>query len=164
MSTPMNADSGRRLAELFPAVQKAFAKWVDTQVGDTGMSPARVRLLGTLHCQGPRTMSQLGERLDVSARNITTLVDGLERDGAVRRVPHSTDRRATVIELTPGGLETVERLLEPFMQSVIGLFNELPEADRHELVRLMEAVAAILQRRTSGAGEATPGQCQTRLP
>jgi DNA-binding MarR family transcriptional regulator len=151
MSTPTDPDPGRRLAELFPAVKRAFTKWADAQVGDAAISPARVRLLGMLHCQGPQTMSQLGEHLHVSARNITTLVDGLERDGAVRRVPHSTDRRATVVELTPSGLELVERLLEPFMQSVTGLFNELPEADRHELVRLMEAVAAILQRRISGA-------------
>lgn len=140
-------DPAERLAELMPVVERSFAKWAETQVGETGMSPARVRLLGTLHCQGSLTMGVLGDQLGVTARNITALVDGLERDGLVRRAPHPTDRRATMVELTTSGHETVERLLGPFLDSVAGVFRELEEADRHELVRLLEALAIILQRR-----------------
>jgi DNA-binding MarR family transcriptional regulator len=138
-----------RLAELFPTVERAFANWADAQIEGTEMSPARVRLLGVLRCKGPQMMSGLGGILGVTARNVTTLVDGLERDGAVRRVPHPTDRRATMVELTRSGLATVERLFDPFVQTVSGLFKELSKGDRHELVRLLEAVAAILQRRTA---------------
>jgi DNA-binding MarR family transcriptional regulator len=148
MSTPVDPPE-MRLAELFPTVERAFANWADAQIEGTEMSPARVRLLGVLRCKGPRMMSGLGGILGVTARNVTTLVDGLERDGAVRRVPHPTDRRATMVELTPSGLETVERLFDPFVQTVSGLFKELPKGDRHELVRILEAVAAILQRRTA---------------
>jgi DNA-binding MarR family transcriptional regulator len=154
MSTPV--DPALRLFELFPTVERAFAKWADAQVEGTGMSPARVRLLGVLGCKGPQTMSVLGDRLGVTARNITALVDGLEEAGAVRRVPHPTDRRATVVELTASGEETVERVLRPFVQQISGMFNELPEADRLELVRLLEAVAAILQRRTEAASAVPP--------
>ena len=151
MSTPVNIEM--RLAELFPIVDRAFANWADAQIEGTGMSPARVRLLGVLHCKGPQMMSGLGGILGVTARNVTTLVDGLEKDGAVRRVPHATDRRATMVELTPAGFETAERLCGPFVQCVSGLFKELPEGDRRELVRLLEAVAAILQRRTAVDGK-----------
>ena len=64
------------------------------------MSYARLKLIGMLHVKGPMIMSELGARLDVSARNITKLVDALEQEGLVRRVAHCTDRRATVIETT----------------------------------------------------------------
>jgi DNA-binding MarR family transcriptional regulator len=140
-------DPAVRLAELFPAVERAFARWADAQLEESGMSAARIRLLGALHCGGPQTMGALGERLEVTPRNITTLVDGLEGEGSVRRVPHPTDRRVTVVELTPAGLRAVKRHLEPFLKTISGMFGELPEADRHELVRLLEAVAAILRRR-----------------
>jgi DNA-binding MarR family transcriptional regulator len=146
MSTP--TDPEMRLAELFPTVERIFANWADAQIEGTEMSPARVRLLGVLRCKGPQMMSGLGRILGVTARNVTTLVDGLERDKAVRRLPHPTDRRATMVDLTPSGLKTAERLFDPFVRTVSGLFKELPEGDRHELVRLLEAVAAILLRRT----------------
>jgi DNA-binding MarR family transcriptional regulator len=147
-----SSDPAARLGDLFPAVARAFANWADSQIEETGMSPARVRLLGALLCGGPQTMGALGERLGVTPRNITALVDGLEGEGSVRRVPHPTDRRVTMVELTPAGQRAVKRLLEPFHQTVSGMFGELPETDRHELVRLLEAVAAILRRRTPAAG------------
>ena len=56
------------------------------------MSYARLKLVGMLHVKGPMIMSELGARLDVSAQNITKLVDGLEHEGLVRRVAHCTDR------------------------------------------------------------------------
>jgi len=136
-------------------VERAFTKWADAQMGGTGLSPARVRLLSVLHCDGPQTMGVLGERLGVTARNITTLVDALEGDGSVRRLPHPTDRRATVVELTPAGREAVERCFGPFVEALSGLFNELPEADRRELVRLLEAVSTLLHRRMRPAGDGT---------
>ena len=148
-------DPARRLAELFPLVERAFTKWAEAQMEGTGLSPARVRLMSVLHCEGPQTMGALGERLGVTPRNITTLIDALEGDGSVRRQPHPTDRRATVVELTPAGREAVERYFGPFVESLSGLFNELPAADRRELVRLLEAVAGLLQRRTCPTGDGT---------
>jgi hypothetical protein len=79
-----------RLAELFPTVERAFANWADAQIEGTEMSPARVCLLGVLRCKGAQMMCGLGGILGVTARNATTLVDGLERDGEVRWVPHPT--------------------------------------------------------------------------
>jgi len=43
--------------------------------------------------------------LRVTPRNVTGLVDGLEADGLVARAAHPTDRRATLVSLTPRGAE-----------------------------------------------------------
>ena len=40
-------------------------------------------------------------------RNVTGLVDALEGAGFVTRSPHPTDRRATVVSLTPQGTNLV---------------------------------------------------------
>ena len=45
-------------------------------------------------------MADLAERLEVVPRAVTTLVDGLEARGSVRRVPDPTNRRVVRIELT----------------------------------------------------------------
>src|SRR4051794_774370 len=78
---------------------------------DLGITPAQSRLLRTLaHYSSPPRMADLAERLEVVPRAVTTLVDGLEASGTVRRVPDPTNRRVTRIELTEAGHETLEEL------------------------------------------------------
>ncbi|MGW5639206.1 MarR family winged helix-turn-helix transcriptional regulator, partial [Streptomyces sp. NPDC003832] len=69
-----------------------------------GVTPAQSRLLRTLaHCPAPPRMADLAERLEVVPRAITSLVDGLEAGGKVRRVPDPANRRVIRIELTDAG-------------------------------------------------------------
>lgn len=82
-------------------------------------------------------MSSISDELGVTRRNITALVDGLEEEGLVRRLPHPTDRRATVIELTDEGGRTMDTLYDEHRRAVATLFDELSEEDRRELVRLL---------------------------
>ena len=71
-----------------------------------------MRLLGSLHCKGPQIMSSISDELGVTRRNVTALVDALEEEGLVRRKPHPTDRRATVIEMTDRGELTMDRVYD----------------------------------------------------
>ncbi|MGW8066019.1 MarR family winged helix-turn-helix transcriptional regulator [Streptomyces ziwulingensis] len=71
---------------------------------DLGITPAQSRLLRTLaHYGSPPRMADLAERLEVVPRAVTTLVDGLEAAGKVRRVPDPANRRVIRIELTDDG-------------------------------------------------------------
>ncbi|MFE9438764.1 MarR family winged helix-turn-helix transcriptional regulator [Streptomyces sp. NPDC006602] len=76
-----------------------------------GVTPAQSRLLRTLaHCDSPPRMADLAERLEVVPRAVTTLVDGLEASGKVRRVPDPTNRRVIRIELTDDGHQALREL------------------------------------------------------
>ncbi|MFB7495739.1 MarR family winged helix-turn-helix transcriptional regulator [Streptomyces sp. NPDC056161] len=78
---------------------------------DLGVTPAQSRLLRTLaHYASPPRMADLAERLEVVPRAVTTLVDGLEANGMVRRAPDPTNRRVTRIELTDEGRATLGEL------------------------------------------------------
>src|SRR5262245_38086809 len=99
MSTPSRAaDPALRLLDAFPAFERAFGRWAQSHLHGCGVSPARTRLLGVLHCKGPQIMSGLSDALGVTPRNVTTLVDALEKEGLVRRLAVPTDRRATLVE------------------------------------------------------------------
>jgi DNA-binding MarR family transcriptional regulator len=142
------ADPALRLAERFPVLKRLLSRWIESQFeGD--VSAARLRLLGALHCSGPRKMCALGDELGVTPRNVTALVDALEAEELVRRVPHATDRRATVVELTDRGAESVAAQFGGFREKVASLFRELPEADQRELLRLVEMLLAALQKRVA---------------
>jgi DNA-binding MarR family transcriptional regulator len=130
-------DLSLRLVDEFAAFGPAYMKWVRSRMREPGVSYARMRLLGALHCGGPKIMSGISDELGVTRRNITALVDALEEEGLVRRRPHPTDRRATVIELTGEGARTMDTLYDEHRRSVAELFAELSDEDRRELVRLL---------------------------
>ena len=50
-------------------------------------------------------MRVMGERLQLHPTSVTNIVDRLEADGLVRRLPHPTDRRTTLAEITEAGRE-----------------------------------------------------------
>jgi DNA-binding MarR family transcriptional regulator len=130
-------DLSLRLVDEFAAFGPAYMKWVRSRMREPGVSYARMRLLGALHCGGPKIMSGISDELGVTRRNITALVDGLEEEGLVRRLPHPTDRRAIVIELTEEGGQTMDTLYDEHRKAVAELFVGLSEKDRRELVRLL---------------------------
>ena len=143
---PVAEDSALRLVDEFAAFGPLYMKWVRSRLQERGMTYARMRLLGTLHCQGPQIMTSISDELGVTRRNVTALVDALEEEGLVRRKPHPTDRRATVIEMTEQGAQTMDRMYDEHRAEVAGLFGDLSERDRRELVRLLGSLREALQR------------------
>jgi DNA-binding MarR family transcriptional regulator len=105
-----------------------------------------MRLLGALYCGGPQIMSSISDELGVTRRNVTALVDALEEEGLVRRKPHPTDRRATVIELTRKGEQTTDSMYDEHREAVAELFVRLSEEDQRELIRLLGLLREALRR------------------
>jgi len=91
-------------------------------------------------------MSSISEELGVTRRNITALVDALEEEGLVRRKPHPTDRRATVIEMTVRGERTMDRIYDEHRAAVAGLFTDLDEEDQEDLMRMLGVLHEALRR------------------
>ena len=59
--------------------------------------------------RGSLPLGKIGERLQVHRTSVTNTVDGLEKLGLVRRVPHESDRRAVLAEIAPAGREVAEK-------------------------------------------------------
>lgn len=142
-----------QLVEAFDAFWPVYKRWLRTRGPESGLSPERMRLLGALHCNGPQIMNALSEELGVSPRNITQLVDALEGEELVRRTPHATDRRATVVELAPRGADICEAGWVAHRAAIAELFEALSERDQCELLRLLELLQQALRTRSSSRGE-----------
>lgn len=142
--------SAEQIAELFSRFARGYKQWVEAELAHSGTTPARARVLAVLMCHGPSKMSDLSRHLDVTPRNVTKLVDGLEAEGLVRREGHPEDRRATLIAITPAGMEASK---ESFLKSAATqqLFNELTPDDRDQLYRVLNKLLEILHRRIESA-------------
>ena len=135
-----------RLWGRFAAFIPAYRRWVGARLKDRGIGYAWMRALGALHCgEGPIIMSDLGEELGVTPRNVTKLVDELEAEGLVRRLPHPSDRRATLIELTERGREKIAEGYAEYVAVTSELFSVLSEEDQWQLIRLMDLLYDALE-------------------
>jgi DNA-binding MarR family transcriptional regulator len=68
--------------------------------------------------EGSMPLSRIGARLQVHPTSITNAVDRCEAQGLVRRVPHPSDRRATLAEITPDGRELATKATEALNREV----------------------------------------------
>jgi DNA-binding MarR family transcriptional regulator len=141
-------DHATLLARAFAGLSPAYFKWVQTRFAQEGVSFARMKLLGALHRMGPQIMSGLSDELGVTARNVTALVDALEKEGLVRRTPHDTDRRATVVELTQAGAEFGCRMASGrLMQSIGEVFRDLTPTEQEQLLHIVTKLQVLLSQR-----------------
>lgn len=75
-----------------------------------GLTEGRLGILFRLYRCGDMPLGELADDLVTTPRNVTGLVDHLERDGLVERVPDSEDRRSVRARLTPSGRERIEAI------------------------------------------------------
>ncbi|HUC57472.1 MAG TPA: MarR family transcriptional regulator [Streptosporangiaceae bacterium] len=102
---------------------------IDLGERDYGLGFARGRVLWALRDSGPVVMRALSETLGVSPRTVTGLIDSLEADGWVTRSPHPSDRRATIISLTPASETTLDRLTESYAALAHDLLGDITPDD-----------------------------------
>jgi DNA-binding MarR family transcriptional regulator len=89
-------------------------------------------------------MRMMGERLQLHPTSITNIVDRLESDGLARRLPHPSDRRTTLVELTDAGRERLTAATEAVMTADFGFVG----LDNHELDQLSVLLTKV--RRAAG--------------
>ncbi len=133
-----------------------FIRWSKANAAAAGPSLARLRVLNTLHCEGPMKMADLADALEVTPRNITALVDGLEGEGLVQLSAHPTDRRVTLVELTDKAND-VGKLFEAHQESVAGLGSVMTANEQREYLRLTR----LLEERLRESQANGPADSQT---
>ena len=122
-----------------------------------GLSEGRLHVLWALKSVPERQLplGELADQLEVTPRNVTGLVDHLERDGLVERIDDPADRRLTYARLTVAGAKRLEGMreqgLEWQVKMATGLSTEELEQLRHACLRLIENMtgATASQRRSA---------------
>lgn len=146
---PLEALAALRAAA--KGVRLETGRWADRQ----GLSEGRLQLLLSLRRSPEHRLSigDLAGMLDVSPRNITGLVDHLEADGLVHRVPDPADRRGVLAELTPSGQEKMAEIWRDALSAQTRLTEEFT---LEELAQLRHLCLKLLGRMLPGLGGEEP--------
>jgi DNA-binding MarR family transcriptional regulator len=97
---------------------------------------------------GSLPMGKMGERLMIHPTSVTNIVDRLEAQGLVRRLPHDRDRRTTLVEITDEGRQLVQRATKDVVVGGFGL--EFLSADE------LDQLTGLLRKLRLGAEDFVP--------
>jgi DNA-binding MarR family transcriptional regulator len=114
---------------------------VEPALRPLGLTFARYEALVLLSFsrRGSLPMRVMGERLQLHPTSVTNIVDRLEADDLVRRAPHPTDGRTTLVSITEAGrakLELATKAVTDVEFGMVGLSIE----EQRELTRLLAKV------------------------
>ena len=148
--------ANRDLVEAAASFSQAFQRWLNSVASD-GRTYPELRLIEQLHCYGPAKMRALADGLGLSARNMTALADALAADGLLRRAAHTTDRRVTLLELTPAGVTAAEQSLAPRLEQIGRLFNCLSPAQHEQLYESLRSLSREISASIAPANQDDSG-------
>lgn len=110
----------------------------------TGLSLAKLGALRHLaEANEPLPLGQLAERIACVKSNVTQLVDRLESDLLVRRVPDPSDRRSVRAEITDDGRVKYQAGIEALSVAEDELVSELALSDQDQLLQLLTRLASV---------------------
>lgn len=120
-----------------------------------GLSGAAFNVLMVLEgARAPLCPYEIGERLLVTRGTVTGLLDTLEKQGLIRRVPHPEDRRMLRIESTEKARKLLKEIWREHFPAEAEMMAVLTGREKDTLVRLLGKLQAHLEgraERTAGA-------------
>ena len=106
-----------------------------------GLSPRAWGVLSTLVESGPLTQIQLATATATDRTAMVYLLDELEREGLVERMPNPDDRRSYLIHLTAQGDKTRRKAATGLAKQADFLLKPLALAERQQLIDSLTRIA-----------------------
>lgn len=145
-SNETSVPDGAEVVHLLVTAAHIIERMVNAELSRHGLknqwSGPRLRLMLAVEKGGNVRMGELTEKLGITARAVTTLVDGLEKEGLLKRMPDPTDRRATLLEITDAARAQFERIRQVQREVSMKVAGSLrPDQQKllYDLLRLLIA-------------------------
>ncbi|MGW0633341.1 MarR family winged helix-turn-helix transcriptional regulator [Streptomyces sp. NPDC002758] len=114
-----------------------------------GLSMAASSVLGRLGREGPQRVTELARAEGVSQPGMTQLVTRMERDGLVRRIASTDDRRGVLVEATDAGADLVAQRRAERVEALRTLMDGLDPQEQSAVVIALPALARLIQAQAS---------------
>jgi DNA-binding MarR family transcriptional regulator len=110
-----------------------------------GLSPTLTAALASIENHGPMTPSELADRERVKRPTATRLIGNLEENGYVTRTSDPSDRRSSLIAVTPEGRELMRTLRTRKDAYLAQRLRKLSAEERGTLDRAADLLERLLE-------------------
>ena len=121
-----------------------------------GLNPAKFNLLMVVKHMGKAkgiAQIKLGDRLFVTASNITKLIDGLEKKGLVQRLPSINDRRVNLVKITQGGSQLLDKVWIRHAQALNAILGDLGLKDKETFNAFLQEFKKEMEKKVGNNGK-----------
>jgi DNA-binding MarR family transcriptional regulator len=139
--TPPSPDPTRQILEGLSAVTRSLARASGGADDGPPMTSTQRLALFEASIGGPLRLSELAERMGITAPTASRAVDGLVDLGLLERLPDPADRRAVRIDLTGPGRNDVEGRKARAAAALEPAVAALSAEDRAQLAALLARLA-----------------------
>jgi DNA-binding MarR family transcriptional regulator len=137
----MADDSSAELLDLVHTLLHTVRRETMRSDVNDGVTPGQLRFLRMLQrCGGPQRPGELAARLDLAPRSVTTKVDLAAAEGLVERHPDPTDRRATLVALTPAAERLLDRVAQDRAAGAAARLARLTPDEQTQLLALLHRI------------------------
>lgn len=137
-------DIASNIVDFFGALHRNLLRDEDEQV-EIGPD-SRSAILAVLWRRGDCTMTDLSRLLRVTKSNITFLVDRMEEQGMLRRLPDADDRRKILIHLSEQGRKEIESKRIRVLTRVEDKLNLLNPDEQKYIEETLPRIMQILSK------------------
>lgn len=113
-------------------------------LGDIDTHPGQAFCLRFLSANDGVTQRDLADSLRLAKPTVSKMLKAMEKAGAIERHPDAHDQRLTRVYLTAVGHKLETELRAVSAAQINETIGSLPEGDRRELGRLLEALSASI--------------------
>ena len=112
---------------------------VEHALEEGGLSLAKMKLLRHLNsCKEAIPLGALAEKNSCVKSNVTQLMDRMEGEGLVRRIPDPDDRRSVRAQITPEGRRKYEAAAKRLALAETEVMASFSAAERQQLIEFLE--------------------------
>lgn len=129
-----------------------------TAAGEVHLERSSYGIMCQLADDGPQRLGALAVTFGLDPSTITRQVQSLEAAGLAARQPDPSDRRASIMRLTPEGTEVLEKTRAHRRHQLERGLADWSARDRNEFARLLEQFNTSVDRLIQERAEATPGR------
>ena len=119
---------------------------LSTTTGDVNLERSAYGNMCKLADEGPQRLGALAAAFGLDPSTITRQVQALEEIGLAHRKTDPSDRRASILDLTPNGREVLDDTRDRRRSRLQAALSDWPEADLTDFGRLLKEFNASLDR------------------
>lgn len=142
---PWSDGDGLALADVIARLRRAMRRAARLRDPASALSVAQLELLSCVGENPGVRPSRVARLLRLAPNSVTTLVNGLESRGLVRRAGAAPDRRAVALTLTETGERAVRQWQATNLAILEGALQQLDPGRQQQLADAMPALLALVE-------------------
>ena len=147
--TEVSTETASRLRLAVSRLYRDFRRDRD----DTALTAEQLTLLASISRLAPVRLGDLAQQEGVKPSSLTRSINWLADQGLIRRTVAADDRRATIVEISPGGWEVLESAWSQRSVLLATRIECLSAADRTILMEALGPLESLVEDPVTGPAD-----------